>query len=297
MAYAHPPFNYTGSKFKYLPQLLPLFPKEVLHYCEPFFGSGAVGYNVTYPNVYANDVLKPLIRAHEQLLELSPASFFTQVKQYAPGKKDKYGYNRLRAEFNDKHPDDPFRFYALLQSCTNNMIRYNKKGKFNQTHGKRTITQATEQKVYAFKQAIKSKAHTKYEFRARQFDWFLEWVVKNLPAKSTFLFFDPPYLISEAGYNAFWTQEIENSLYEWLSILDEKSYKWGITNFSKHKGKENKRFQKLASFSLVQLNTDYKKVGRKQAGETVEYYVANYPLPTLKEQAPLTLFDDNETQH
>lgn len=273
-----PPLNYTGSKLKYLGDILPLFPQNVTHFAEPFFGGGAVGYNVECPRVFANDILEVLIRTHQALIDLNANDFISRVKTYAPHKEDQQGYNELRAEFNERYWNDPFRFFALLQSCTNNMIRYNKEGGFNQTHGKRTITPTTERKIHDFKRAI-SSTNTSLEFRAWPYEGFLEWILETLPVDDTFVFFDPPYLISEAGYNAFWTYEMESNLYEWLHTLDEKGYRWGMTNFELHKGKRNSGFDRISKYNKRRINTNYGKVSRKNVGETTEWYVCNYPIP------------------
>lgn len=55
------PLNYTGSKFRLLAQILPLFPKNMSIMLDLFCGGGSVGVNVEAKNIIMNDKLKELI--------------------------------------------------------------------------------------------------------------------------------------------------------------------------------------------------------------------------------------------
>ena len=61
----------------------------------------------------------------------------------------------MRSEFNEKGSVDPYQFFCLVVSCTNNMIRWNKKFQFNQTFGKRTYNKNTEEKLIEYFNRIK----------------------------------------------------------------------------------------------------------------------------------------------
>ena len=50
------PLNYVGGKFKLLPQILPLFPKQIDCFIDVFAGGLNVGVNVDTPHVIANDI-------------------------------------------------------------------------------------------------------------------------------------------------------------------------------------------------------------------------------------------------
>jgi DNA adenine methylase len=51
------PLNYTGGKFKLLPQILPLFPDNIDTFVDLFAG----GLNVKANKIVANDYMKPLV--------------------------------------------------------------------------------------------------------------------------------------------------------------------------------------------------------------------------------------------
>ena len=50
------PLNYTGGKYKLLPQILPLFPKEIDCFVDLFCGGCNVGINIDSKRVIYNDV-------------------------------------------------------------------------------------------------------------------------------------------------------------------------------------------------------------------------------------------------
>ena len=54
------PLNYTGGKFKLLPQILPLFPTNINTFVDLFCGGCNVGINVECENVIYNDWLGSL---------------------------------------------------------------------------------------------------------------------------------------------------------------------------------------------------------------------------------------------
>ena len=58
----------------------------------------------------------------------------------------------------------------------------------------------------------------------------------------SYVFLDPPYLISMSEYNKLWNDEKENELCEYLDALNDRGIMFGITNLISHKGKINTRF-------------------------------------------------------
>ena len=55
------PLNYTGGKYKLLPQLLPLFPDDISTFVDLFCGGCNIAINVTAKNLICNDSEKHLI--------------------------------------------------------------------------------------------------------------------------------------------------------------------------------------------------------------------------------------------
>src|ERR1039457_7576854 len=125
------PFNYTGSKFKLLDQILPEFDYSKPYFVDLFAGGGSVYTNVIdkYQRLIVNDIIKDLIGIHKGLIESD--EIVEKTKLLCLSKDDQQGFLKLRESFNsDKSPE---KLWALMLCCTSNMMRFNKSHLFNQT--------------------------------------------------------------------------------------------------------------------------------------------------------------------
>jgi site-specific DNA-adenine methylase len=59
------PFNYTGAKFKLLPQILPLFPDKINTFVDLFGGSGELTFNTQAEHYIYNEKSKQLVHMKE----------------------------------------------------------------------------------------------------------------------------------------------------------------------------------------------------------------------------------------
>ena len=55
------PLNFTGGKYKLLPQLLPLFPQDISTFVDLFCGGCNVAVNVSAKKIICNDIDSNLI--------------------------------------------------------------------------------------------------------------------------------------------------------------------------------------------------------------------------------------------
>ena len=65
------PLNYTGGKFKLLPQILPLFPEKIDVFIDLFCGGCNVGINVKANQVICNDYEKVIIDLYNDLKKIA----------------------------------------------------------------------------------------------------------------------------------------------------------------------------------------------------------------------------------
>lgn len=87
------PLNYTGGKFRLLPQILPLFPANIDVLVDLFCGGGNVGINTSAERIVLNDSDKNVIRIFrlfrqyptEQILEI----YWAQNEMYMGGDRKK----------------------------------------------------------------------------------------------------------------------------------------------------------------------------------------------------------------
>ncbi len=257
------PLNYTGGKFKLLPQILPLFPKNINTFVDLFCGGCNVGINIDCESVIYNDLDENLLYLYNTIKNLDKQSVFEWIyeiintyglslvsdKGYDYYKCDSSkglgGYNkerflRLRADFNEKKKKGNYDYYyyvmlyVIIVYAFNNQIRFNSNGEFNLPVGKRDFNKKMQQKLSDFIDKIKEQncKFTCLDFR--------EFDIDTL-GNNDFVYVDPPYLITCATYNeqGGWSETDEKDLLRFLDSLNEKGLRFALSNVLRSKGKEN----------------------------------------------------------
>lgn len=281
MSYIETPFNYTGSKFKLLEQLLPEFDTTKSTFVDVFCGGGSVYTNVLdkYEKIIANDIITDLIGIHKGLLQSD--EIVNKTKLLCPCKDNPVGYGTLRENYNTN--PSPEGLWALMLTSTNNMMRFNQKFKYNQTFGKRSWNDNTTKKVNNFTEHIR-KFKDNLVYLSTEFE--------NIDIQSDMMIYlDPPYgriknedgtigkkQISEAGYNAFWKQEDDLKLYDFIKKIDSIGASFMVSGVLHHDGKTCWMLDKLIAdgFKYKEIEYDYNKVSRKGNKETTEIIITNY---------------------
>lgn len=257
------PFFYVGDKYKLMPQLKQLMPKNIGQYIEPFVGGGSSFLNSKGTSYTLNDVDSYVVELHKKIGSYTGRAdeLFDELfdiidfyglscsyrgicvpeemkKKYVKTYYSKYNkdaYIRMRKDFNEKK-DDFLRLYLLLIYGFNHMIRFNGKGDFNLPVGNVDFNNNVYQALNNYLEFV---GEHEIEFFNMDYISFLE---KIKFGKNSYVFLDPPYLISMSEYNKLWNDKKEDELCEYLDSLNDRGIKFGITNLITHKGKVNKRF-------------------------------------------------------
>lgn len=255
------PLNYTGGKFKLLPQILPLFPKDIDTFVDLFCGGCNVGINVESKKVIYNDSDEHLLYLYNTFKNLDKKSTFDWIYQiiekYNLSYVSRFGYDyyncnsseglgnynkdkflKLREDFNTKTSEDYYYYvmlYVMIVYAFNNQIRFNSKGEFNLPVGKRDFNGKMAAKLSIFIDRIKEQNCT---FTCKD---FREFNISEL-SSSDFVYADPPYLITCATYNeqGGWDTNSEKDLLAFLDKLNERNIRFALSNVLRSKGKENK---------------------------------------------------------
>lgn len=257
------PFFYVGDKYKLMPQLKKLMPDRIGCYIEPFVGGGSSFLNSRGDYYVLNDVDSYVIELHRHIGSYAHRkqelfdTLFGMIEEYGlscsykgicvpPELKQKYvktyysrynkeAYLRLRDDFN-RQKDDYLKLYLLLIYGFNHMIRFNSSGDFNLPVGNVDFNSNVYQ---ALNDYLSFVGGCTIDFYNMDYICFLEETQFD---ENSYVFLDPPYLISMSEYNKLWNDERENELCEYLDILNSRGIRFGITNLITHKGKINHRF-------------------------------------------------------
>ncbi len=299
------PLNYTGGKYKLLPQLLPHFPKDVDCFVDLFCGGGNVGINAQCNKVIFNDnnsLLRFMFGTFKNMDKQATFELIDSIiEKYGLSNTDKYGYDyygcnssdglakynslaylRLREDFNKRNTYDYAYYitlYVLIVYAFNNQIRFNRKGEFNLPAGKRDFNSKMREKLSSFIDRLKSGD---YKFESYDFRELpnAEWDEK------TFVYVDPPYLITCATYNERdgWNETLERELLQYLDNLHERGIRFALSNVLTSKGKTNHILldwvnANIGRYRVIYLDYTYSNSNyqtKDRTSKTDEVLIVNY---------------------
>lgn len=252
------PLNYTGGKYKLLPQIFPLFPEHVNTFVDLFCGGANVGVNVVANKIICNDYNQKLIGMfkffqtsdYDELIqkifqiindyELSNSAkngyaFYNCNTANGLGSYNKNKFLSLRDYFNNLNSTNENYYlylYILIVYAFNNQIRFNAEDKFNLPVGKRDLNIRMQKKLKIFLDNIRNidfQNNNFINFNINQFN------------RNDFIYADPPYLITCASYNEKkgWNEENEVQLLNFLDLLTKKGVRFALSNVLTSKGKTN----------------------------------------------------------
>lgn len=293
--------NYTGSKFKLLPQIMPHLPRDYDNFIDLFAGGASVGINSNPNNkVVINDKINPLINLYRYLFITDTSIVLDQINQIiidykfsltseygykyygadssgGLGKINKESYLKMRADYNSGEftgsPQENIILYLLTVYGFNNQIRFNKHGEFNLPVGKRDFNSRMKIKLVNFMSKIKSKDII---FTSNDFKEVTPFSSNDV------VYADPPYSISTATYteNNSWSLQDDLELYNYLDKCHENGVKFVLSNVSQHKGIVNENLLEWSKKYKTQFlnfnynNSNYQSTAKNKI--THEVLITNY---------------------
>jgi len=202
-----PVLKWAGGKRQLLDELYARFPESYEHFHEPFFGGGALFFDLEPKDGTINDTNSRLINFYEQVRDnpdglierlrsfSAPESTPDEERDYSKenhkGREIKNYYYQQRAIFN-KRPYvgefDPIEEAALLlylnRTCYNGLYRENSSGGFNVPIGRYT----NPDWVQSDRIREVSEVLEKTEIFNRDFEYVTEYAEQG-----DLVYFDPPY--------------------------------------------------------------------------------------------------------
>lgn len=298
------PLNYTGGKTKLLPQISPLFPKNISTFVDLFCGGCNVGINIPADKHIYNDINSYLIGLFQTFKQFSPEQIITEVKkiiaEYNLSDTETYGYKhyngtgstglssynktsyiKLRNDFNNLTNKDNryyFMFYTLIVYAFNYQIRFNSNGDYNMPVGKYDFNASMQKRMKLFFSTLNKQNSEFTNIRFDQFD------ISDLD-ENAFIYADPPYLASTASYNENdgWNEVEEKKLLEFLDKLHSNGIRFALSNAITNNGKTNEILkewlkEKKDVYHVYHLKFSYSNSNyqRKGNGNTYEVLITNY---------------------
>lgn len=249
------PINYTGNKYRLLPQFLNYFPKKTKMFVDLFCGGATVGINVVADKIImidnnprvisllkylAKEDINKIVVEIEKIIEKYNLTYTAKYgyKFYKKDIKDnnglkqfnKNGFYKLRDDYNaikDKDSDKAnTMLYTLIVYGFNNDIRFNKKGEFNIPIGKTDFNKNNLKKIIAYNNRVKG---LDIEFICADYN---SEEAKKYIFQADFVYIDPPYLITTAVYNeeSKWNEDSERKLVNLLEELNKKNIQFALSN-------------------------------------------------------------------
>ena len=276
--YIKSPLNYTGGKFKLLPQIIPLLPQNINTFVDLFGGGFNVGINVEADNIIYNDLSPQVTQMLKYFKKNSLEDMLKQIEnwinEYKLSKTNQEGFLEFRLFYNNNK--NPLALYTLICYAFNYQIRFNKVGNYNMPFGKdrSSFNDILKNKFIDFVKKLQSK---NINFINNDFIS----VLKNIELNSdVFIYCDPPYFNSTATYNenGGWTKKNELDLREILIELHGKKISWALSNNLK----TNENLEQWANnneFKINYLNGTYGNCNyhkKDKLNKDIEVLITNY---------------------
>jgi DNA adenine methylase len=202
-----PVLKWAGGKRQLLDELYARFPKNYEHFHEPFFGGGALFFDIEPADGSINDTNSRLVNFYEQVRD-NPEVLIDRLREFKDpesdpnpsrdydetnhkGREIKNYYYQQRALFNKRpYTDeyDPLEEAALLlylnRTCYNGLYRENGSGGFNVPIG----SYANPDWVQAERIREASSVLQETEIRNDDFEYITDYAESG-----DLVYFDPPY--------------------------------------------------------------------------------------------------------
>lgn len=301
MSKVRSPLFYVGDKYKLMPQLMKLFPKNINTFFDVFAGGGSASLYTPAKNFVLNDLDENIIKLHKYLSKelQNPEEFIehevsiidsyglshsvdnvfpsnievlkAKYKKTYFSKANKDKYTKLRNDFNNDQSRMDL-FYLLLVFGFNHMTRFNNDGNFNLPVGNVDWNQNVISALMNYSFFVRTST---YKFKSEDFEKF---ILNQKLSKGDFLYFDPPYSITLSEYNKMWNENDDARLFDLLDKLNKEGINWGLSNVFSHKGKKNERLIKWSKkYAVYPIKANYiSRFDNTIKADTREVYVTNY---------------------
>ena len=184
-----PVVKWVGGKRQIIDQIFQYIPKNISTYYEPFFGGGAVLFELQPKKAVINDINKELINLYE-VIKNNTEELIEELKTHK-NDEDYFYYvrelDRDKASYNSLTPiQKASRIIFLNKTCYNGLFRVNKSGEFNAPFGRYKNPNIVNEITIRAVSNYFNKADI--TFMSKDFAEVLKGA-----RKGAFVYLDPPY--------------------------------------------------------------------------------------------------------
>lgn len=269
-----PVVKWVGGKRQLLDDLLPLLPKQIVTYCEPFIGGGAMLFKLQPKTTYINDINEDLISLYAVIRNdveslISALQIHRNETDYFYKVRD---WDRNKAEYDTlTEIQKAARFIFLNKTCYNGLFRVNNSGEFNSPFGSyknpNIINEPTLRAVSVYFN------NSNINFSCGDY----ENTLAKLSHKA-FVYLDPPYdpVSDTANFTGYarggFTRDDQIRLRKSCDLLTQRGIKFMLSNSSTDFiRKEYKAYNITTVKAKRAINSDATK-----RGQVYEVVVRNY---------------------
>lgn len=184
-----PFLKWPGGKRGILPFVLPLIPRRVARYFEPFFGGGALFFRIKPAKASLSDSNEELINCYRQLRD-NPSGVLAWLSRMRNSESE---YYRTRSQSVRSKTKRAARLIYLTTLSFNGIYRVNRRGEFNVPYGYRShLNPYQPDRIAEISDALQGT-----RLDCRDFD-----VSLKRAKYGDLVYLDPPYTVAH-GNNGF----------------------------------------------------------------------------------------------
>ncbi len=238
------PLNYIGGKYDMVDFIRQYLPNQIERFVDMFGGGYNVGINIDAKQSIYNEFNHKVVELLETFRDKETSEIIRYVqkmqKRYDLSKNGKEAYVKLRDKYNSTELSkrDPRMLYLLILYGFNQQIRFNSNYDYNNPVGPAEFNDNILEKLVSFCRRLKEQ---NLILLSRDFIEMDEYIDQE-----TFVYCDPPYLVTLGSYNdgkrGFngWGEDEELRLLDYLDGLNKKGVKFMLSNVLSHNGTPNK---------------------------------------------------------
>lgn len=275
-----PVVKWVGGKRQLLKEILPLIPKDITTYYEPFVGGGAVLFALQPKKAVINDYNEELINVYSVIMS-EPDELIKILEIHKEKNNSEYFYKVREIDRTSEYRklsniERAARIIYLNKTCYNGLYRVNQAGQFNSPYGRYKNPNIVNLPAVKAMNDYFNKNNITITFGD-----YKENLSKIRAKTKSFVYLDPPYfpLSSSSSFTGYtdngFGEEQQVELKNECDKLNKKGIRFLLSN-SSCKFIED-LYKSDYNIKIIKAKRVLNSVGNKR-GEVDEVLISNYDI-------------------